>query len=130
MSANNTNPTIDANNFANNAFTDFAPLLTLFGDEVTKQFLATSMGFADVVLLGIAPIGLMTIIMSAIRVGGSRLMKSFIGRLVFYKPFRMESRVLIVVGRGTLPMTKKRRYCPLRRPMSVKSGTGMAWSDK
>jgi hypothetical protein len=76
------NATIDVNNFANNAFWDFAPLLTLFGDEVTKQFLATSMGFADSVLLGIAPIGLMTVIVSAIRVGGSRLMKSIIGRLV------------------------------------------------
>jgi hypothetical protein len=72
-----------ADNFANNAFTDFAPLLTLFGDEVTKQFLATSMGITDSILLGIAPIGLMTVIISAVRVGGNRLMKSLIGRFVF-----------------------------------------------
>ncbi|KAK8048655.1 hypothetical protein PG994_010385 [Apiospora phragmitis] len=68
------NATVDADNFANNAFTNLAPLLTLFGDEVTKQFLATSMGLPDAVLLGIAPIGIMTIIVSAIRVGRSRLM--------------------------------------------------------
>ena len=52
--------TVDKQNFANNAFTDFAPLLTLFGDEVTKQYLATSMGVADAVMLCIAPIGIMT----------------------------------------------------------------------
>ncbi|KAK1755545.1 hypothetical protein QBC47DRAFT_445709 [Echria macrotheca] len=69
-----------ADNFANNAFTDFAPLLTLFGDEVTKQYLATSMSIADNILLGIAPIGLMTIIVSSIRVGGNRFMKSIVGR--------------------------------------------------
>jgi hypothetical protein len=72
---------VDNGNFANNAFSDFAPLLTLFGDEVTKQFLATSMGMADNVLLSIAPLGIMTIIVSAIRVGGNSLMKSLIGRL-------------------------------------------------
>ena len=69
-----------ADNFANNAFTNFAPLLTLFGDEVTKQYLATSMGIADNILLGIAPVGLMTIIVSSIRVGGNRFMKSIVGR--------------------------------------------------
>ena len=26
-------------NFAGNLFTDFAPILTLFGDQVSKQFL-------------------------------------------------------------------------------------------
>ncbi|KAH8901671.1 hypothetical protein GQ53DRAFT_631752 [Thozetella sp. PMI_491] len=71
---------INGSNFASNTFTDFAPLLTLFGDEVTKQFLATSMGFPDTVLLGIAPIGIITVIVSAIRVGGNRFMKAIIGR--------------------------------------------------
>lgn len=78
----NHSATVDTENFANNAFSDFAPLLTLFGDEVTKQFLALSMGMADNILLGIAPIGVITIIVSAIRVGGHRFMKSVIGRFV------------------------------------------------
>ena len=82
MATNTRNSTVDTDNFAKHAFSDFAPLLTLFGDEVTKQFLATSMGLVDAVLLGVAPIGIMTIIVSSIRVGGSRLMKSFIGRFV------------------------------------------------
>ncbi|KAK7952364.1 uncharacterized protein PG986_008092 [Apiospora aurea] len=74
------NATVDENNFANNAFTNLAPLLTLFGDEVAKQFFATSTGISDAVIRGIAPIGIMTIIVSAIRVGRSRLMKSIVGR--------------------------------------------------
>jgi hypothetical protein len=73
-------PTVDTSNFANNAFSDFAPLLTLFGDEVTKQFLATSMGWADDILLGIAPIGIVTVVLCAIRIGGNPLLKSLIGR--------------------------------------------------
>jgi hypothetical protein len=73
-------PTVDRQSFENNAFTNFAPLLTLFGDEITKQFLSTSMGWPDYILLGIAPIGIMTIIVCAIRIGGNQFLKSFIGR--------------------------------------------------
>lgn len=67
-------------NFANNLFTDFAPLLALFGDEVTKQFLGTSMGWGDDILLGLAPIGIMTVIISSIRIGGFPILKTLIGR--------------------------------------------------
>lgn len=73
-------PTIDPQNFAKNAFTNFAPLLTLFGDELTKQFLSTSISRIDIILLGTAPIGIMTMIISAIRIGGNGLLKSFVGR--------------------------------------------------
>lgn len=79
MATNNT-PSVDAENFANNVFSDFAPLLTLFGDEATKQFLSTSMSWADNILLGIAPIGIMTVIISAIRISGNPLLNAFIGR--------------------------------------------------
>lgn len=72
--------TVDTSNFENNAFSDFAPLLTLFGDEITKQFLSTSMGWADNILLGTAPIGIMTVIICAIRIGGNRFLNSLIGR--------------------------------------------------
>ncbi|KAI1742809.1 hypothetical protein F4680DRAFT_411795 [Xylaria scruposa] len=74
------NATIDYDNVVNNAFSNFAPLLALFGDEVTKQFLAGSIYFPDVILLGVAPIGIIAIMTSAIRVSGNRLLKSFIGR--------------------------------------------------
>lgn len=80
MAAKSTAAMVDNSNFANNAFTDFAPLLTLFGEEITKQFLSTSVGWADNILLGIAPIGIMTVIISAIRIGGNKFLKSLIGR--------------------------------------------------
>jgi hypothetical protein len=75
-----TTPTVDHQNFQNNLFTDLAPLLALFGDEVTNQFLSTPTEVADAILLGIAPIGIVAVIVSAIRIGGGRVLKSFIGR--------------------------------------------------
>jgi hypothetical protein len=79
-SATATTLTVDNQNFQNNLFTDFAPLLSLFGDEITKQFLSTAMSWADDILLGIAPIGIMTTITCAIRIGGNRFLRAFIGR--------------------------------------------------
>jgi len=66
--------------FSNNLFSDLAPLLTLFGEQVTKQFLSMSMGWADNVLLAMGPLGIMTIIVSAIRVGGIKQLKAVVGR--------------------------------------------------
>lgn len=73
-------PTVDTGNLARGLFTDLGPLLSLFGDEVTKQFLGMSLGFGDDLLLAIAPIGIITIIVSAVRVGGYAWMRSLIGR--------------------------------------------------
>jgi hypothetical protein len=69
--------------FSNNLFSDLAPLLTLFGEQVTKQFLSMSMGWADDVLLAMGPLGIMTVIVSAIRVSGIKTLKAFVGRLVY-----------------------------------------------
>lgn len=68
--------------FSNNLFSDLAPLLTLFGEQVTKQFLSMSMGWADDILLAMGPLGIMTVIVSAIRVGGVKVLKAFVGRSV------------------------------------------------
>jgi hypothetical protein len=68
--------------FSNNLFSDLAPLLTLFGEQVTKQFLSMSMGWLDDVLLAMGPLGIMTVIVSAIRVGGVKILKAFVGRSV------------------------------------------------
>ena len=66
--------------FSNNLFSDLAPLLTLFGEQVTKQFLSMSMGWADNILLAMGPLGILTIIVSIIRVGGVRQPKALVGR--------------------------------------------------
>jgi hypothetical protein len=78
--------------FANNLFSDLAPLLTLFGEQVTKQFLSMSMGWADNVLLAMGPLGILTIVVSAIRVGGVRQLKTLVGRCIVPFPFFTDRR--------------------------------------
>jgi hypothetical protein len=80
-----TNTTFRRSNFAgqdfsNNLLSDLAPLLTLFGDQVTKQFLSMSTGWADNVLIAFGPLGIMTVVVSAIRVGGLKKLKAIVGR--------------------------------------------------
>lgn len=55
-------------------------LLALFGERVTMQFMSQSMGWADNILLAMAPLGIITILVSAIRVGGPTWLKAVIGR--------------------------------------------------
>ena len=66
--------------FSNNLFTDLAPLLALFGDQMTKQFLGMSMGWLDNAMLAICPVGILTVMVSAIRIGGTSKLKTLIGR--------------------------------------------------
>ncbi|KAL8365070.1 hypothetical protein RB595_004064 [Gaeumannomyces hyphopodioides] len=66
--------------FANNLFSDLAPLLALFGERVTMQFMSQSTGWADNIILAMAPLGVITAIVGAIRVGGPSWLKAIIGR--------------------------------------------------
>ncbi|KAM3461533.1 hypothetical protein NHJ6243_004911 [Beauveria neobassiana] len=68
------------NDFVNNLFTDLAPLLALFGERVTQQFMSQSTGWADHNLLSMAPLGIITAIVGAIRVSGPPWLKAVIGR--------------------------------------------------
>lgn len=70
----------DGEDEVNNLFSDLAPLLALFGEQVAKQFLSESMGWADDILFAIAPLGVITGVVSAIRVGGPTWLKAVIGR--------------------------------------------------
>ncbi|KAI4674362.1 uncharacterized protein J4E84_010600 [Alternaria hordeiaustralica] len=66
--------------FINNLGSDLAPLLTLFGEQVTKQFLSMSLGWADHILLAVGPLGIITTVVSAIRVSNITVLKAIIGR--------------------------------------------------
>ncbi|KAK6350304.1 hypothetical protein TWF696_006535 [Orbilia brochopaga] len=66
--------------FSNNLFSDLAPLLALFGEQVAKQFLSQSLSWLDSVIFAMAPLGIITAIVSAIRVGGPRWLRAVIGR--------------------------------------------------
>ncbi|KAL4862741.1 hypothetical protein BDV12DRAFT_39237 [Aspergillus spectabilis] len=70
----------DGSDFSNNLFSNLAPLLTLFGEQVTKQFLSQAMGYGDDIILAIAPLGIITCVVSAIRVGGRKWLKALVGR--------------------------------------------------
>ena len=43
----------DGDDFSNNLFTDLAPILALFGEQVAKQFMAGSLGWPDKILFAI-----------------------------------------------------------------------------
>lgn len=67
-------------NFANNLGSDLAPLLALFGEQVTKQYLSESLSWLDCALFAIAPLGIITAMVAAIRVAGEPWLRSMIGR--------------------------------------------------
>lgn len=66
--------------FANNLGTGLAPLLMLFGGRVTTQYLSESSSWIDSLIFALAPLGIITAVVAAIRVGGSPILRSFIGR--------------------------------------------------
>ena len=57
-----------------------APLITLFGEQVTKQFLSQMAGRADSLVFSMAPVGILTGVVSAIRLRGSNALRAVIGR--------------------------------------------------
>ncbi|EQB55518.1 hypothetical protein CGLO_04561 [Colletotrichum gloeosporioides Cg-14] len=60
--------------------TDLSPLLALFGEQVTKQFLSESISMLDNFIFAMAPLGIVTAVVSAIRVCGGPSLRAFIGR--------------------------------------------------
>lgn len=65
---------------SNNIIADLAPFIALFGEQVTKQFMSESMGVADNIIFAVAPLGIITAIVGAIRVGGPKVLTAIIGR--------------------------------------------------
>ena len=70
----------DGADFSNNLFSDLGPVLALFGEQVTKQFMSQSMSWLEDVIFAMAPLGIITAIISAIRVGGPNWLKAVVGR--------------------------------------------------
>lgn len=58
--------------FTDDLLTDLAPIISLFGEQVTKQWLAGSYTWYECVIFAACPLGIMTAIVSAIRVAGKR----------------------------------------------------------
>src|SRR5690606_26813826 len=66
--------------FYNNLATDITPLLALFGEQVTKQFLSESITIWDNIIFALLPLGIITAIVSVVRVCGNSTLKALIGR--------------------------------------------------
>ncbi|KAF8536309.1 hypothetical protein BDD12DRAFT_291003 [Trichophaea hybrida] len=66
--------------YSNNLFSDIAPLLALFGEQFAKQFMSQSMSWLDNIIFAMAPLGILTAIVAAIRVGGPPWLRAVVGR--------------------------------------------------
>ncbi|KAG8407339.1 hypothetical protein J3458_020821 [Metarhizium acridum] len=62
----------DLFDFTNNVAQDLGPLLALFGEAVTKQYLSESTAFLDYFTFAMNPLGIITAVVSVIRVAGGR----------------------------------------------------------
>lgn len=70
----------DIAGFSGNVISDFGPVLSLFGEQAARQFMSQSMGWSDNIIFAMAPLGIITAIVGAIRVGGPTWLKAIIGR--------------------------------------------------
>ncbi|KAF8253393.1 hypothetical protein K440DRAFT_516671, partial [Wilcoxina mikolae CBS 423.85] len=61
---------------------DTTRLLTLFGEQVTRQYQSQSLGWADNIIFACTPLGIITavIVIGAIRVGGPNWLRAVVGR--------------------------------------------------
>ncbi|RPB26494.1 hypothetical protein L211DRAFT_820853, partial [Terfezia boudieri ATCC MYA-4762] len=66
--------------FAANFFTDLAPLLILFGDQVVRQYMAQSQDWADHIIFAMGPLGVATALTSAVRICGGKFLRGVVGR--------------------------------------------------
>ncbi|KAJ5153327.1 uncharacterized protein N7482_009805 [Penicillium canariense] len=90
--------------FTNNIATDLvnykAPLITLFGERLTKQFLSESISLMDNVIFALSPLGVLTAVVSVIRVCGGSSLRAFVGRAQ-EGPAEAESELLPCVSEST-----------------------------
>ena len=70
----------DLSDFTNNLAQDLGPLLTLFGDAITKQYLSESTTFLDYFIFALGPLGILTAITSVVRLCGHSSLLALIGR--------------------------------------------------
>jgi len=66
--------------FAANFFTDLAPLLILFGDQVVRQYMAQSQDWADHILFALGPLGIAAALTGAVRMCGEKYLRGVVGR--------------------------------------------------
>jgi hypothetical protein len=80
----------------------FTAALALFGEQVMRQFLSTTRGWRDYLLLASGPLGVIPITINGIRIAGPEWMKVLIGRygtrlytVVYLRRYRAVANQLI-----------------------------------
>ncbi|OJJ99424.1 hypothetical protein ASPACDRAFT_1902162 [Aspergillus aculeatus ATCC 16872] len=66
--------------FTDDLATDLAPLISLFGDRLSKQYLSESISVLDNLIFAVSPLGILTAVISAIRICGNASVRAFVGR--------------------------------------------------
>jgi ankyrin repeat protein len=72
----------------------------LFGERLTKQFLSESISILDNVIFALSPLGVLTAVVSVIRICGSSSLRAFVGRAQ-EGPAEAESELLPCVSEST-----------------------------
>lgn len=75
-------------------------MITLFGERLTKQFLSESISLLDNIIFALSPLGVLTAVVSVIRVCGGSSLRAFIGRAQ-EGPAEAESELLPCVSEST-----------------------------
>ena len=75
-------------------------MITLFGERLTKQFLSESITLVDNLIFALSPLGVLTTVVSVIRVCGGSSLRAFIGRAQ-EGPAEAESELLPCVSEST-----------------------------
>ncbi|RSL66374.1 hypothetical protein CEP53_003414 [Fusarium sp. AF-6] len=109
----------DFADWVNDFHSDLAPLVTLLGEKVTMQFIGQAMGPLDCIALALAPLGIITIMVSAIRVGGPTILKAIVGR----------AKENVAAGELELMSSTSREVCELFNGQNIVRclGSGSVW---
>lgn len=75
-------------------------MITLFGERITQQFLSESISALDNVIFALSPLGVLTAVVSVIRICGSSSLRAFVGRAQ-EGPAEAESELLPCVSEST-----------------------------
>ncbi|KAL3463062.1 hypothetical protein BJX64DRAFT_132932 [Aspergillus heterothallicus] len=86
--------------FADNFATDLAPLVALFGERLTKQYLSESTSLLDNLIFALSPLGIITAVVSVIRICGTSSLRAFVGR-ANEAPGEAENELLSCVSDAT-----------------------------
>jgi hypothetical protein len=107
---------------------DFGPLLALFGEAPSKQFLSQSMDLADEIMIAMVPIGVLAIVSSAIRIARSSALRNMIGRAEESAEVA-EKELLCSTSKNVCEIRSGRKFGKVVREEGKKDIIGLVYDD-